>query len=312
MRVHLLEPLEPALEARLLAAAPQLELSTGDEVAADVEVLVAGVPRAEQLDASSRLRALVIPWSGLPLRTARLLEGRGLTVHNIHHNARAVAEMAMALLLAVAKRVVPCDQDLRAGRWRRGEVGLELADRRALIAGMGAIGRYLAPMLRGLGLEVRGLRRQGGEPAGEIATIGPGKLDAALPQTQVLITALPSTAATQGLFDERRLGLLPEDAVVVNVGRAAVIDERALFFALRDRWIWGAGLDVWWRYPRSAPVEMPSAYPYGELDNLVLSPHRAGRTERNEADRTDHLATLLTALAAGDTSLGRVNLAHGY
>lgn len=97
---------------------PTIRLTSGLVVAAETEVLVGGNPTREQIEASPALRAVIIPWSGVPEETMRLLAAYPhIAVHNLHHNALAVAEMALALLFAAAKRVLPADRLLRRQDW---------------------------------------------------------------------------------------------------------------------------------------------------------------------------------------------------
>ncbi len=118
---------------------------------ADYQVVVSGRPEAGDLDASPECRMLVIPWAGLPPTTRALLEDRPhIAVHNLHHNAPATAEMAIGLLLAAARKIVPADQALRQGDWRiryDTDEGIRLVDRTALVLGHGAIGHRIAHVL---------------------------------------------------------------------------------------------------------------------------------------------------------------------
>lgn len=291
MRVHLLELLRALL--------PGLALAVGEGFG-EVDVLVAGRPDAGHLDRVGR--ALVIPYAGLPARTrALLLERPALAVYNLHHNAQAVAEGALALLLAAARRVVPMDRALRERDWRPRygpDPAVPLAGRTAVVLGYGAIGRRVGRMLEGLGMAVIGVRR--GEPW-------------PLERADVLICALPSTPETRGRLDAAALARLPEHCTLVNVGRADLIDERALYRALADGRLHGAGLDVWYRYPRS-PEERapPSDCPFHELDSVVMSPHRTGHGAWVEEARARALAEVLEALASGGEPPSRVDPSRGY
>jgi phosphoglycerate dehydrogenase-like enzyme len=117
------------------------------------------------------------------------------------------------------------------------------------------------------------------------------------------------------LIGERELALLPPDAVLVNVGRGPIVDEAALYHALHEGTLHAAGLDVWYNYPAdeaSRSHTPPSAYPFHELDNVVMSPHRAGGSDESEMRRMTHLAALLNAAARGDEMPNRVDLQAGY
>jgi len=302
------ETFEAALRS---AVAPDIEVVFGGTRPdpADYQVLVAGRPREEDLDASEALRTVVIPWAGLPPVTRDLLRARPhLALHNLHHNAPATAEMAVGLLLAAARGILPADRALRAGDWRRRydtDQGLRLVGRTAVVLGYGEIGRRIARTLEALEMQVHGLRRGDGVDG----------LDARLPEADVLVVSVPSTDETRGLLDARRLALLPEGALVVNVARGDVIDEDALYEALETGHLGGAGLDVWYRYPASEEERastLPATRPFHELENVVLSPHRAGHGRGTETARARDLARLLEAAARGDTIPHRVDVARGY
>lgn len=276
---------------------------------ADYRVLVVGRPREEDLDASSALETVIIPWAGLPAGTRESLRARPhLAVHNLHHNAPATAEMAVGLLLAAARGIVPADRALRAGDWRRRydtDQGLRLTGSTAVVLGFGEIGRRVGRALEALDVEVHGLRRGDGV----------ARLDELLPEADVLVVCVPSTDATRGLIDAKRLSRLPAGALVVNVARGDVIDEDALYEALASGRLGGAGLDVWYRYPESEEARastLPASRPFHDLENVVLSPHRAGHGRGTERARAMYLARLLDAAAQGETIPHRIDLDRGY
>jgi len=285
---------------------------------ADWDVLIAGEADLALLTASKRMARLIIPWAGIPTEIAahcRTLPH--LAVHSLHYNAVPVAEFAMALLLSVARQVAPHDAQIRRGIWgnRQPEhYGLLLHGRRALMLGYGEIGRRVAQMCRAMGMEVQAIRRSPGRSGAGEETWGPESLRDLLPGADVVVASLPGTPQTQGLLGAQELALLPSHAVVVNVGRASLFDEAALFEALRDRRIGGAGLDVWWNYPEdevNGPPTMPWNLPFESLPNVALSPHRAAFTDRTGELRVDHLAAMLNALARGE-DVPVVDLDQGY
>ena len=138
-----------------------------------------------------------------------------------------------------------------------------------------------------------------------------------LPRADALVAALPLTDETKGMIAEAELALLPRHAVVVNVARGRIFDEEALYRALRDRTIGAAGIDVWYRYPRSDDERSrtaPSTLPFRDLDNVVMSPHRAGTfgSEDVERRRMEELAVSLNAAAAGEAIPSAVDVRLGY
>ncbi|MBI1742263.1 hydroxyacid dehydrogenase [Candidatus Acetothermia bacterium] len=289
----------------------------------DYQVLVDGRPTKEQLDASSRLHSLIIPFAGLPEGTRELVKNYPhLRIHNLHHNAETTAEMAVALMLSAAKLLVPYDKYLRQGNWNerydRASGSVRLYGKTALILGYGNIGRHIAKVCKGLGMRVLAARRNQPEDAHSdgVAEVHPiSELHKLLLQANVLILALPLTPETNGLIGERELNLLPDGAVLVNISRGKIVDEAALYHTLKNGKLHSAGIDVWYNYPRNDEEQsntLPSQFSFHELENVVMSPHRGGDALEIEQLRMEHLAKLLNALAQGDTEINRVNVRAGY
>ncbi len=326
LRVHLVHAPDPEPLARLRELiVPQVEITCGPELPAPpaYHVLVTGRPERAQLAASPHLRMLVIPWAGLPVTTRDLLrEFPGIAVHNLHHNAAPVAELVLALLLAATKFVLPLDRALRAGDWTpryQPPRARLLEGGTALILGYGAIGQRVARSCRALGMRVLATRRHPERvpPDCPDAVYGPDALPDLLPRADALIITLPLTDATRGLIGADELARLPEGAVLVNVGRGPIVEEGALYHALRDGALHAAGLDVWYRYPPDEEARAhtwPSEYPFHELDNVVLSPHRGGAVGAQQTAmlRMTALAALFNAVAQGHAAPNRVDVDAGY
>jgi phosphoglycerate dehydrogenase-like enzyme len=302
---------------------PGIRLTHGPHLPtpADYDILVAGRPRREHLTASPNLHTLVIPWAGLPDSTRELLHDfPGIAVHNLHYNAVPVAEMVVTLMLAAAKHVVPMDRALRAHDWTlryQPNPSVLLEGKTALILGYGAIGRRVAHLCRGLRMKVVATRRN--VAAASLDTPDeihpPQALHRLLPRANVLVICLPHTPETTALIGQAELALLPPGAMLVNVGRGPIVDEAALYRALHDGSLYAAGLDVWYNYPTdeaARPHTPPSAYAFHKLDNVVMSPHRAGHFHHKEILRMTHLAALLNAAARGEAMPNRVDVAVGY
>jgi phosphoglycerate dehydrogenase-like enzyme len=309
------------LQSRLI---PEICLTIGPDLPkpATFEILVGGRPTRQHLLASPNLRLLVIPYAGLPEVTRQLLHDfPHLAVHNLHHNASLTAEMALALLLAAAKFILPCDQALRRNDWRlryQPPPALSLHGKTALILGFGHVGQRIGRACAALGMHIIALRRDPGRPTlvdYPVEIHGPEALVGLLPQADVLLIALPATPQTEGLLGAAELSLLPPGAVLVNVGRGPIVDQHALYQALKDRRLRAAGLDVWYHYPSSQAEWQntpPADVPFHELDNVVLSPHRAGGSSETESLRMEHLAELLNVAARGEPPPNPVDLAAGY
>ena len=303
---------------------PGVEVTCGPEDAAPTtEVLVAGRPSRERLEACPDLRVLVIPYAGVPSQTRDLLlaDFPDLQVYNLHHNAAAAAELAVSLLLTAAKTLVPADRAFRRHDWRSrydGALTLILEGKTALILGLGAIGTRIAAICHALDMDVHAVRKRRDLPSPPHVTVHPlDTLQAILPRADALLICLPLTPETEGLIGGRELDLLPPSCVLVNVARGAIVDEEFLYRAVSERRIAAAGIDVWYQYP-STPEERantpPSRFPFHELDNVVMSPHRGGayRMEQLEKQRMCDLAVTLNAIARGEPAPHPVDIRAGY
>jgi phosphoglycerate dehydrogenase-like enzyme len=322
VKAHLLGNLEPEFldELRRLID-PAIALTNGIDIPepADYHILISGVPGREHLEASPNLHTLIIPWAGLPIKTRALLRDfPRIKVHNIHHNAAATAEHAIALMLAAQKGVVSIDRAFRQLDWRlryeRHRPPL-LERKTVLILGFGAIGQRIARTCRGLGMDVQAIKRDVGEGRSDGVALHPlTELMALLPEVFVLFICLPLTEETERMISRDALAALPDGAVIVNIARGAIIDEAALYEELKSGRI-AAGLDVWYDYPKdeaSRGNTAPSRFPFHELDNVVMTPHLAGHCTETARLRARELADLLNKAAAGEELPNKVDVKRGY
>ena len=305
-------------EAVPAGVAIDVDAEADADAMAGVRVLVDGDPPEALLDGPD-LERVIVPYAGVRERVRRAVAGRPrLTLHNSHFNAPFVAQHAVALLLSCAARIGRYDRALRAGAWDGddGPLSVHLAGRRALLLGYGAIGRAVAPMLQGLGMEVEALRRRPDPGRGGVRERGAHELLAALGEAHAVVVSLPATPATEGLLGEEAFGALRPGALVVNVGRGAVIDEEAAWGALQEGRLGGLGLDVWWRYPDDTSARattLPAHRPFHRHPDVVLSPHRANAvSDWRRASVRDVLATLAAIVSGRDPQRNRVDVEAGY
>ena len=324
MHTHLLYTPEPS-DLEILAGLldPGIELSFGseDDLPKGIEVLVGGRPSREHLESCPGLRSLIIPWAGLPDTTRELMRDfPKVGVYNLHHNAPQTAEMAIALMMGAAKYLLPYDKSLRKHDWSMRYApprAMLLDGKTVLILGFGAIGRRVGEFCHALRMGIVAVRRNPDQSSGvpyPVTLRGPDELHSMLPMANVLIVTLPLTDETRGLLGEKELKLLPRGAIIVNVGRGPIVDEKALYDELRDGHLGGAGLDVWYHYPTTPESQAntpPANYPFHELDNVVMSPHRAGAVIERESKRMEAVAEIVNAIYRGRAP-HPVNLALGY
>jgi glyoxylate/hydroxypyruvate reductase A len=240
---------------------------------------------------------------------ASMTEGPGglsvTTAGGIH--AVPLAEFAVMGALHFIKGVPQLAERQRARHWER-YTTRQLAGQRALVVGLGGMGRQVAASLAALGVEVWGLGRAGA--AYDIPAlsqlISRDGLDAALPGIGIVVLCCPLTPETEGLIGARQLGLLPRGAVLVNISRGQVVDQAALTAALRERHLGGACLDVFSTEP------LPPDDPLWAMDNVLISPHSASTVATENAALTDLFLDNLARLAAGQPLRNRYDPARGY
>ena len=141
----------------------------------------------------------------------------------------------------------------------------------------------------------------------ELAVLGGLEIvDEVLRRSDYLVITLPATPATLGLIGERELGAMKRTAVLVNVSRAAIVDEHALYRALAERTIAGAALDVWYRYPTGAGATLPATASFHELPNVLMTPHVSGWTEGMLEARAKLIAENIQRTARGESPLNLI------
>ena len=319
INVHMLEDFEAEMLAELRTQLDERVRLTQGESPADTHIVIGGRPTREQVLACSNLRAVIVPWAGVPDTTQNLLrEFPHIAVHNLHHNAAATAEYAVALLMAAAKFIVPVDRQLRLNDWSPRYAparSIGLAGKTALIVGYGQIGQRVGRVCAALGMTVIATRRNRLEQDAVAKVYATSDLSTLLPQANVIIITAPLTPETKNLIGEKELALLPRGSILINVGRGLIVDEVALFLALKTRHLAAAGLDVWYQYPKdeaSRSNTPPSQYPFHELDNVVLSPHRGGDEAGLDSRRMAELAQMLNRAARGEALPNRVDVNAGY
>jgi glyoxylate/hydroxypyruvate reductase len=227
------------------------------------------------------------------------------TAAGIH--AVPLAEFAMMGALYFVKGVPQLNAWKADRHWERYATH-RLAGRRALVIGLGGIGRQVASSFAALGVEVFGLVRHepAQRPAGVTRTITREQLPAVLGEIDVLVIACPLTEQTRGMIGADEIGRLPNDAIVINVGRGPVIDEPALVDALTAGRLAGACLDVFTDEPP------PSDSPLWKLDNVLVSPHSASTLADENATLTELFIDNLGRYLDGRPLRNRYDPATGY
>jgi phosphoglycerate dehydrogenase-like enzyme len=174
--------------------------------------------------------------------------------------------------------------------------------------GFGHIGEALAQRARAFGMTVCAIRRQAHStpPEGVAFIGGPERLDDVLGASDYLAITLSLSPETRNLLDRLRLERMKPSAYLINVARAEIVDEQALYNALANGRLAGAALDVWYRYPKGPGGAVPSAAPFHELDNVIMTPHVSGWTEGMLQARAKVIAENIARIARGEPLLNSV------
>ena len=270
---------------------------------ADV-LVISGLWHNRLLDRAKRLRFIQsigagtdqFPREELVKRGIRLASARGV-------NYRAVSEHAMALILALSRRL-PEARDNQATRIWRGMIGDpsqredELGGKTLLVVGLGQIGGRLAHLAKAFDMRVVGLRRNPATGRGAADAVhAMGEFKPLLPEADFVALTCPLTDETEKLLDAEALGRMKPSAYLVNVARGRVVDEAALVDALAARRIAGAGIDVTVEEP------LPQNSPLWGMEHVLLTPHTAGETRRYEDNVIEILRDNLGRLWRGEAQL---------
>jgi glycerate dehydrogenase len=248
------------------------------EILGRAEALLSWHPGRElppgSLDGAGRLRFLQLLSAGVDHIDLTAIPERLAVASNVGAFAPPIAEHVLAMTLALARRLPQRHAALAKGSWEQAEPLLTLDGAICGVLGFGGIGKATARLMRAFGARIYAVNTSGrtDEPADFAGTLA--DLDRVLAAADVLVVALPQTLATRGLLGARELGLMKPDAILVNVARGGIVDERALYEHLRDNPGFTAGLDVWWHEPGRGG-QFRTGYPFFGLPNVIGSPHNS-------------------------------------
>jgi phosphoglycerate dehydrogenase-like enzyme len=270
---------------------------------ADV-VVVSGMWKNDLIPQAGKLKFIQSISSGMDQYSREQLAARQVRLASAAGvNARAVAEHAIALILAVVRRLPEARDNQHAKTWRGmiGDLGQredELGGKTLLVVGMGRIGSHLARLAKAFDMKVIGIRRdpaQGANGADSIHAMG--ELVKQVAQADFVVLTCALTPETTGLMSKAAFAAMKPSSVFVNVARGKVADEAALAETMKAGRIWAAALDV------TADEPLPASSPLWTLPNVFITPHTAGETRRYEDNVIDILLENLGRLWRGESAL---------
>jgi phosphoglycerate dehydrogenase-like enzyme len=318
-----LAPLRAHLEEGVPSGSEVLWLDPRDLPAveaevADADVLVSSNCPATVGASGKRLRLVHAPGAGLDGIDVSALPA-GTVVANTFHHEDSIAEYVVASTILLRRGFLPQDAALRRDEWASPAYdpalpwGDSLGAATIGFVGFGHIGARAWERFRPFGARGVAVTRRGDVDAAAHGLEWSGATDdlgSLLDRADVVVVSAPLTPETTGMIGAAELARMRRTAVLVNVGRGPLIEEQALFEALRDHRIAGAAIDVWYGYPANGATAAPSRLPFRELPNVLMTPHSSGLTRQTFAGRAADIAANVRRLAAGEQLMNVVAVAR--
>ena len=268
----------------------------GIEVIKDADVLIVGLQRITErvLDAAGRLKVIGRCGVGLDNIDLKAAGKRGIpVVYTPGANAQTVADLAFGLMLALARKINQADRMTRAGEWKR-IMGNDVWGKTLGIFGLGQIGFNVGRRAKGFDMNVVAYDVvQNAKLAAELGIEYRSKAEI-LKEADFVTLHLPLNADTTGFIGEKEFAVMKKNAILVNTSRGGIVDEKALYTALKEGQIAGAALDVFTKEP-------PGKTPLTDLDNFIGSPHIGGITTEAIARIGMTVARDVVAVLKGET-----------
>jgi phosphoglycerate dehydrogenase-like enzyme len=272
---------------------------------ADADVLsISGLWRNSLIGRAPKLKFIQSISAGTDQYSREGLKAAGIRLASGHGvNARAVAEHAMSLILAMTRQLHFARDNQIKHHWRGMVPELakredELGGKTLLIVGLGRIGSHLASLAKAFGMRVIGTKLDPGTGGGNADDVfSNGRLGEILPLADFVALTCPLTPQTEGLINAAALARMKPSAYLINVARGKVVDEPALIAALNAGRIAGAGLDC------TVDEPLPNASPLWDIPNVLITPHTAGETQKYEDNVIDLLLENLDRLWGGESEL---------
>lgn len=264
------------------------------------------------------LKLLQAPNAGIDSFRTDLLSTR-TTVANAYFHGPAIAEYVLMMVLALSRNLLNMDAWFRKGSWQgswtTGEVPVaEVLGTSLGLVGYGTIGREVAGRALALGMSIKVISAHPPKrkPRDVDFWKGPAALSQLLKESDYVVLACPLNKGTRGLMGPREFEQMKHSAFLINVARGAVVQEGALYRALKDRRIAGAAIDVWYQYPTDGERGRPSRFPFHKLDNVVMTPHVSGWMLGTRRKRLQLVAENINRLGAGKPLLNVVQGPHKH
>lgn len=280
----------------------------------DTNIFVGYMLRPEQLKLASRLQWFHCISAGVAQLMYPEFRDSGILLTNaggVH--ATTMAEHVIGMILALLRDFPGAMRYQNQRRWAQQEIWdgkarpRELRDQTVVIVGFGAIGRATAERLRAFGVHVWAVTRSANAELGFAERVLPfSQIENALANADIVVLAAPETPEAHHMIGTSELAMMKPNAILINVARGSLVDEPALVKALQNNWIAAAGLDV------AAQEPLPPESPLWSLENVLITPHVSGVTERLWEREAELLMDNLERWFSGKPLRNQIDLARGY
>ena len=300
------EALGPDFEIQHVDGTDRPALLAALETANAILVRSATKVDAEAIAAGKNLQVIARAGVGLDNVDIKAATEAGVMVVNAPtSNIISAGELAITLMLALARHVPDANASLKDGKWKRSAyTGVELYEKTVGIVGLGRIGALVAERLAGFGVKLIGYDPYVTPARAQQLGVEAVSLEEVMRRADFITIHIPKTPETVGLIGEAEFALAKPNLRIVNASRGGIIDEDALYNALKDRRIAGAGLDVFVNEP-------PTDSPLLELDNIVVTPHLGASTDEAQEKAGIAVAKSVRLALAGELVPDAVNVAGG-
>lgn len=268
----------------------------------DIDGIIIGIDElsAKIIERADKLKVISKYGTGLDNIDINMATNKKIIVTNTPTaNVDAVADLAFGLILSLARRIPEADQKTKKGKWEK-IIGKSVWEKTLGVIGLGKIGRQVVKRARGFKMNILGFDLIKDKKFAQRYGIKYINLEKLLQKSDYITIHLPLNDATRGMISYKELGKIKKEAFLINTSRGGIVDEQALYKALRNNQLKGAALDV---YSNEPPVESPLK----ELDNVIMTPHIGAYTEEAIENMGMQAAQNLIDVLEGRKPKNRVN-----
>lgn len=293
-------------------------------LAKDADIFIGNKISKELIDAAKNLKVIQVPGVGVDKIDLKLFKDKDISICNSHSNAQYVAEYSVALMFSLIKKICVHDRLIRKGDWFRPKndeneesyTPDSLNEKTIGFLGFGHIAQRIAAYLSAFPIKYFAFNRSGYKTESYVEglpTINFVDLKSILSNSDIIFVTLSLTEKTRNLINLEEIKLMKKTAYLINISRGPVIREKDIYIALKEKYIAGAAIDVWYDdIYTDGNVKYPSKkFPFHELENIVLSPYCAAITKETSTHLRDVVSNLKLYAKEGSL-INVVDKTEGY